>query len=227
MLSSLLSIKKGITSVIGGGGKTTLLHVLADELRTNGTVIITTTTHIKESDVFFNFVTTNSSDDLQSITKLLKAHKVLCIGTKCEDNKLSAPTVDIKALVNICDYVLIEADGSKGLPLKAHAKHEPVIPEYSTQTILVVGVDSIGESVRDTVHRPQIMCDLLGCKDSDNVTEKLVADLVNTENLHDTVLINKCDSTQLWKIADSIAEKINAKCVIASLLKGEWYVSSN
>lgn len=227
MLSSLLSIKKGITSVIGGGGKTTLLHVLADELRTQGTVIITTTTHIRESDVFHNFVTTNSPDDLQSICALLKEHRVLCIGSRCDDDKLCTPTVDLNALIDICDYVLVEADGSKQLPLKAHAEYEPVVPKNSTQTMLTIGVDCIGHRVRDIVHRPHIICKLTGCKDSDIVTSQLVADLVNTENLHDTVLINKCDNKQLCDIAESISEKLGTKCVIASLLKGEWYVSSN
>lgn len=227
MLSDLLSIKKGITSVIGGGGKTTLLHVLADELQTLGTVIITTTTHIKESDVFHNFVTTNGVDDLQCISELLTDHSVLCVGSESDDGKLCTPSVDLSTLADICDYVLVEADGSKHLPLKAHSQHEPVIPQGSTQTILVLGVDSIGQRVRNIVHRPQIMCELIGCKDSDIVTPQLVAQLINTENLHDTVLVNKCDSTECCEVAESISEKINTKCVIASLLKGEWYVSSN
>ena len=32
MISDILDIKKGITSIIGSGGKTTLMYVLAEEL---------------------------------------------------------------------------------------------------------------------------------------------------------------------------------------------------
>lgn len=36
-------------------------------------------------------------------------------------------------LADAADYVIVEADGSKRLPLKAHASHEPVIPENTRQ----------------------------------------------------------------------------------------------
>ena len=40
----LLGLRPGGTAVIGSGGKTTLLRILAEEL--SGTVILTTSTHI-------------------------------------------------------------------------------------------------------------------------------------------------------------------------------------
>lgn len=49
--------------------------------------------------------------------------------------------------MTLADYTLVEADGSKGLPLKAHAPHEPVIPPQSNQTILVLGAEGLGRTV--------------------------------------------------------------------------------
>ena len=45
-LCDLLGIRPGITALIGGGGKTTLMYHLARELRQCGTVAVTTTTRI-------------------------------------------------------------------------------------------------------------------------------------------------------------------------------------
>ena len=45
-LRELLEIGPGLTALIGGGGKTTLMYHLASELRQQGTVLVCTTTKI-------------------------------------------------------------------------------------------------------------------------------------------------------------------------------------
>lgn len=45
-LWELLGIRPGLTAVIGSGGKTSLLRVLAQELSHRGTVLVSTTTRI-------------------------------------------------------------------------------------------------------------------------------------------------------------------------------------
>lgn len=45
-IASLLNIRPGVTAIIGGGGKTTLLYTLGEELSKVGTVILITTTYI-------------------------------------------------------------------------------------------------------------------------------------------------------------------------------------
>ncbi len=227
MISEALNIQKGITSIIGGGGKTTLMHVLAQELSATATVVITTTTHIMKSDVFHNVITQKNQDNIMLLKNALQTHRCVCVGSKSMGEKLSAPTVSIDELLSICDYVLVEADGSKHLPLKAHLQHEPVIPTNSDKTILVCSVDALGQKVKDAVHRPQKACELLSSKMGDRVTPLMVAQLINAENLHDEVVINKCDDDTLKQKADTIAQNVKSKCIIASLVKGEWYVSSN
>ncbi|MFR0769188.1 MAG: selenium cofactor biosynthesis protein YqeC [Dysosmobacter sp.] len=75
----------------------------------------------------------------EDIRKALTAHRVLCLGTPCENGKLTAPSLSVETLATLADYVLVEADGSRQLPLKAHDAHEPVIPAVSRQVICVVG----------------------------------------------------------------------------------------
>ncbi len=225
-LYKLLDIKKGITSFIGGGGKTTLIHTLADELKAVGTVIITTTTHIKKSDVLKNIVI-DETTTLTKVSEELKHNRCICIGKQAEDDKFTIPHLDIRELSSICDYILVEADGSKGLPLKAHLEHEPVVPCDSNATILVVGIDALSNKVKDITHRAQHFCDIVSCESTDIVSDTMVASLLSFENLHDIVVINKCDSFELTQKAERLSAKIDKKCIISSLLKGEWYVSSN
>ena len=45
-LCDLLDIRPGVTALIGGGGKTTLMYHLARELRERGTVAAVSYTHL-------------------------------------------------------------------------------------------------------------------------------------------------------------------------------------
>lgn len=225
-ISEILKIEKGITCVIGGGGKTTLLHVLADELKENGSVIITTTTHIMKSDVFYNVVIKDECEPA-FISEKIKEHNCICLGSYFEGDKLSAPNIAITDLCSICDYILVEADGSKHLPLKAHLESEPIIPNENNKTVLVLGIDCVNKRVKDAVHRYKKMCELVGCCENDIVTPDMIASLLKAENLHDTVVINKCDNDELRALGENLSKVLDEDCIISSLLKGEWYVSSN
>ncbi len=225
MISDLLNIKKGVTSVIGGGGKTTLLNTLANELISKGTVIITTTTHIMPNEVFYNVI--DSTISLSHLSEKLREHKCICLGKQTDNGKLCTTSHTFDDLCSIADYILVEADGSKHLPLKAHLHFEPVIPYESDQIILVVGVDAVGKKLEDVTHRSDKACELLNCESDALITPQMVAQLISIENLHDKVVLNKCDSIKEKTTAELISENIKTECVISSLLKGEWYVSSN
>ena len=147
-----LHIVKGITAVIGSGGKTTLLRILAEEL--SGTVILTTSTHILP----FAGIPMLVTDDIEQVRRALALHRVICMGTPAAEGKLTAPALPFSVLADAADYVIVEADGSKRLPLKAHASHEPVIPENTRKTVCVVGASGFGNPVKQAVHRPELFC---------------------------------------------------------------------
>ena len=84
----------------------------------------------------------------------------------------------VSDLVCLADYVLVEADGAKTLPLKAHAEHEPVIPACAGRTVCMVGVDGLGAPVSQTCHRPQRFAQLAGVSVDDAVTPDAVVDAV-------------------------------------------------
>lgn len=213
-LSNQLNIFLGITAIIGSGGKTTLLRVLADKLP--GTVILTTSTHILP----FAGIPLVVTDDLEQVRRTLAAHRVICMGTPAAEDKLTAPSLPFSALADAADYVLVEADGSKRLPLKAHAAHEPVIPENARQTVCVVGASGFGKPVEQVVHRPELFCARTGARMSDIVTPELAAQGIIAENLADIVVLNQAETISL-KTAERFTKTLqnsNIKVVCTSLI---------
>lgn len=153
-----LAVPRGITAIVGGGGKTTLMLRLARELHETGArAIVTTSTHIFPPEG----IPTLTDGTLAEVSALLDREGVVCLGTPVEKGKLSAPTLAFAELATIADYVLVEADGAKGLPLKAPAEHEPVIPAKTSLVVAVAGLDGLGKPIHETVFRPALYAALL------------------------------------------------------------------
>lgn len=169
-LSDAMAIPKGITAVVGGGGKTTLIRRLAQELSESHTVLIATTTHIWPPDCHTLILPSRSQ-----IADALREERLLAIGDPTPEGKLTA----VQALQNqyegLADYVLIEADGSRGFPLKAPAEHEPVLPDGSAMVIAVAGMDCMQKTIREAAHRPLRYAALCGLSQEDTVTPEAAA----------------------------------------------------
>ena len=215
-LAGLLRVGRGVTSVIGSGGKTSLLAALARELP--GTVALTTTTHVRPFAGVTTLVTSADADDVRAA---LAESRVICVGSRAEkDGKLVTPELGMDVLAALADYVLVEADGSRALPLKAHAPWEPVVPAGSAQTILVVGASGLGRPVREVAHRPERFCELAGCAPDDAATPELVACVIAAEGLATRVLVNQADTDELLAHARELARRLDVPVVAGSLRAG-------
>ena len=159
-ISALLGVERGVTALIGGGGKTTLMCTLAEELRRRGTVVVTTSTHIQRPEQYPVLL----SGGAAAVSAALAAHGAVCVAGETAEGKLTAPALSFETLAQLADFVLVEADGAKRLPLKAHAPHEPVIPPNTRQTIYVVGADGFGRPIRQICHRPERYAALCGAE---------------------------------------------------------------
>lgn len=237
-LASALKIEPGITAIIGSGGKSTLLRALGLELmRDGGRVLLCTTTHmLPVAGVPWD----GSSRRLDAAPwKPGALHAPGCTCEACaglargsicqagvldpETGKLSSPAESLDQLAQRFDYVLAEADGSKQLPLKAHAAWEPVIPAGTANAIWVVGASGLGKPIDEVVHRPELFCERCGCEATDIATPERVAQVLNAELQMlslDTarVILNQVDT-----LADStMANRFEAalgRPVIATKLK--------
>lgn len=218
-LAELLGAGRGVTAVIGSGGKTSLIAALARELP--GTVALTTTTHVMP----FAGVTTLDGSDAGAVAATLERERVVCVGAPAGEKdraagKLSAGALDPAALAQLADHVLVEADGSRGLPLKAHAPWEPVVPKVSSQAILVVGASGFGRPVREVAHRVERFCELAGCAPQDAATPELVARVIAAEGLATRVLVNQADTDELLARARELARRLDVPVAAGSLRAG-------
>jgi molybdenum cofactor cytidylyltransferase len=176
---------KDVIVLVGGGGKTTLMFRLADELAVSGRRVVTTmTTRIFIGQMLRapgRLVTEDEAALLAELPAALDAYRHVIVAGEViiEQDKVQgvSPTLlDRIAAQPAVDAIIIEADGSRRLPFKAPAAHEPVIPTSATLVIPVVGLDVLGQPLdAEHVHRPQLVAELTGATLGDPVTAAMIA----------------------------------------------------
>ena len=171
-----LNIGRGsFVSVIGAGGKSTLLHHLAMECVSIGFRVLTSsTTNMQppppqETDEFI--VRQPGENILDRLCRSFENHQhVTAAGA-------SVPSSDPSGIENRRDKIrgfepeeldsihehgpqdilLIQADGARRRSFKAPAAHEPRVPSSTTHCILAVGLDALGAPLdSEKVHRHEI-----------------------------------------------------------------------
>ncbi len=191
-LSHALKVNPGeVVALVGAGGKTTAMFLLANELATSMRVLTTTSTRIfaaqtKHSPVHVTFDPRQQAiaDLLPQLDRSIAAYgQALLTGPPDPDSDkvsgVSPDTIDILAGSSRFDVIINEADGSRTLPLKAPAAHEPVIPLCTTLVIPTAGLDVLAQPLGDdTVHRAELISQLTGTALGQPVTPDTVARLL-------------------------------------------------
>ena len=162
-----------IIAIVGSGGKTTLIKKLAARYRGAGkTVLVTTTTHM------FIEADTLLPDDAGTILAALRENGYAMAGIPQGEKikALSQETFD--TVCAAADVVLVEADGSKHLPLKFPNTTEPVIPEHTDEIIVVCGLNAMGQPAKAVCLRLELVKECLGIGDDTVITPVHVQKLV-------------------------------------------------
>ncbi len=247
-LSRALRITPGdVVAFVGGGGKTTAMFRLADELANASPnkmrVLITTSTRIfitqinlAPAYVSFNPERQTAADILPHLdAALYKHHQVLLIGPldPASGKAFGIPPeiIDTLAASGHFDIILNEADGSRMRPFKAPADHEPVIPSSTTLAVPVVGLDALGQPLHnDAIHRAGRVSQLSGTPLNQPVTADTVAAVLchpagGLKNVPPQTrvvpLLNKAESPNLLAEAREIATKLLACHQIEAVIIGE------
>ncbi len=217
-LWELLGVRSGVTALIGGGGKTTAMYILARELRQKGTVICAATTHIAPPD---HLPTLYHACEAE-VSEALSVHGCICLGTLTEEGKLTAPALPAETLASLADYVLMEADGSRRLPVKAHLSHEPVIPACAGLTVTLAGASGFGRPVREAVHRWERFCQLTGASPEDAVTAENLSASLTAEGFGDLIFINQADTPERLAEVRRLAALMSKPVFAGALRGGVW-----
>lgn len=151
--------RKTAIGLIGSGGKTTLLHLLAHQAADKGFLTFAgTTTHLAFEGSFLT-----SFADAQKA--LLERQPTACQSQLTQSpvfaaaiadgytHKLSSFTSDENAeLYRLSEVSLWEADGSKRLPLKVPRDTEPCLESWFSDLVLIVGLAAAGQPLGQVCH---------------------------------------------------------------------------
>lgn len=155
-----------VVAVVGGGGKTSLLYRLARDAEALGlrAIVCGTVRYTRAPRPFETppLIRAAEADLPARVLEAFEAGTRVLVVTGIDDDAparlvpLTPETVDALAALEGVDAVIFEADGSRQLPFKAPAPHEPVIPPSTTHVVAVVGLDVLGAPVdAEHVHRPE------------------------------------------------------------------------
>lgn len=152
---------------------------LAKELASQSMrVLVTTSTHLGRDQV--NLADHHLILDQFTIPPdfSLLDKGITCISAVWDDVSERWQGLTLNQLVHLSQFarqesipLLIEADGSRQLPIKAPAEHEPVIPAFVDSVIVLAGLNGLHQPLGpESVHRPQIYAGLSGLNLGDPVT---------------------------------------------------------
>lgn len=207
---------------VGAGGKTTAMFQLARQLE--HPVILTTSTHlgIDQASMADRHYMVGSAGEIRETEippdgvslftgSLYNEHRLKCLDDNCLGALQDRADADNLPL-------LIEADGSHCMPLKAPAEHEPAIPAWANYVVNVAGLSGIGKPLTpQNVHRWEIFSRLSNLKLGDNVNpEALCKVLAHPEGglknipkfARKALLLNQADTETEIAIAEDMAQTL-------------------
>ncbi|MDR3574938.1 MAG: selenium cofactor biosynthesis protein YqeC [Anaerolineaceae bacterium] len=209
---------------VGAGGKTTALFQLAHQIKPK--VIACASTHLGKGQLSLadhHFIYDHQGQyhktDLQNLTGV-----ILFTGPPVENGERTSgltPEIllELKSLADELDIaLLIEADGSRRLPIKAPADYEPAVPAWANSVVVVEGLSSLGKPLNsEWVHRLQIFSSITGLQPEqpiqmENILSLLVHPQGGLKNIPQDArriaLLNQADTAILQASAGSVIPEL-------------------
>ena len=161
-----------LVSLVGGGGKTTVLFALGTQLF--GTVVMTTTTKMGRDRTGGHEPFLAPSDE--TLLGVLADRRVALAWRAVSDHKaLGVQPQVCDRWFGLADHVVVEADGSRRMPFKAPLDYEPVVPSQTTTLVACVGTAALGEAIVEQCQRPERVAEIAGCSPEDRLTPQRLA----------------------------------------------------
>lgn len=211
--------QKSVVSIVGAGGKTSLMFFLAR--RCPWPCLITTTTkvgadQIPEADLCLPYQEFLTDPAAYSDKKVIWTSPTLTP----EKGKISGFSLELftefsKAAKKRKLPIINEADGAHLRHIKAPAAFEPVVPVETNFLLHITGLDVLGKQVNsENVHRLDQFMEITGTREGDFLDEAAIARVI----LHPQggfknapagckriAVLNQADTPKLEEHANSIA----------------------
>ena len=206
-------------ALVGAGGKTTALFQIARQL--TPPVIVTATTHLMRelASQADRWIETNTPTDIP-VAGAISPEVLLVTGlTEADGRTLGVGPAVLQRLLELSNTLtcplLIEADGSRQLPLKAPAEHEPAIPQFCDTVLVLAGLSALGKPMQaESVHRWARFSELSGLAPGEMITPQAVARVLLhplggqkhiSPGVRRVALLNQADSVELQAQGATIA----------------------
>ena len=189
LFSRLPLSENKIITIVGAGGKTTLLYALAKKLAANSQkVLATTTTHIMRptyspkipSGFILEQENVSELHHAFSTSNLVYLGIPMTLANSCINQKegyqtkWQSPSLDfLEKIRSVPDYILCEGDGSRRLPVKIPRKKEPVLYPGTEMVIGIIGLSCLGQPVKNN---------LFGWKENPSFFQTLLSSTEGTEH---------------------------------------------
>ena len=187
-ISEALGLKeREVISLVGAGGKTTLMYRLAKELLLSGKRVVTTTTtkilEPKLKETKFLFVDSDEKKIKDFVWQHLDQYRHLTVAReRLGSGKLKGVLPDlVNELWSLdkVDIIIVEADGAAGRPVKAPREWEPVIPTATTLVVAILGVDGVGRELNEeNAFQPEGISKITGIPVGEKLTDEAMAILM-------------------------------------------------
>ena len=188
----------GLVTLIGGGGKTSLMYYLVAGLKASGAAAFAAATaklFMPEGTGHRAVLVSTLAELRQTVEQLSNRPELVTVARGLADGGerklagLAPEWLDILAGEYPSVRFVVEGDGSAGLPLKGHLPHDPVVPSVTRLLIPVIGAEAIGRPLAaDCVHRPARAAELAGAA----VGATITADMIATILLHPDGYLHNC-----------------------------------
>jgi probable selenium-dependent hydroxylase accessory protein YqeC len=162
-----------VVTVIGSGGKTSLIWCLARYFA-GSPGVSGGQSGVRPRSILVT-TTTKMFPPTEAIPGVTVCGRLNEVSGKLE--ALAPGELEQRAAAS--DLVLIEGDGSRTLPLKGWADHEPVVPSLTTVTVGVLPLWPLGKPVSaEIVHRIERFCALSGASPGETLKTEHLARVI-------------------------------------------------
>jgi molybdenum cofactor cytidylyltransferase len=206
---------------VGSGGKTSAINLLAAEI--NPPVIVTTSTNMGRSQlkIGYKHIECKHPSQLANLFPLEKEIIFVTGGAIGVDRMTGIGEPSLFELSRQARKyqipILIEADGSRGLPLKAPASHEPNIPEWANQ-VVTIGLSCLDKLfTSEVVHRFDEAKKIMGLTREQKINIESIRTLLCHPNgglknipnkARKIVLLNQVDTRDIQNQGEALARQL-------------------